>query len=145
MKACWRDERVSYRGEFVRFEALGVAPKPAQGTIPIWIGGHTPRALRRVAELGDGWHAAFPSAAKMKASLADLATACRKVGRDLGSLTISARLGLPARQDADSLLREIHDLAELGVSHVILESRVRDLDDMVAIYEKFAGEIRPRV
>jgi len=145
MKSCWRDERVSHRGEFVRFEGLGVAPKPATGTIPIWIGGHTPRALRRVAALGDGWHAAFPSAAKMKAGLADLAAACRQVGRDLSSLTISARVGLPARQDTDALVHEIHELAELGVSHVILESRVRDLDDMTAIYEKFARETRPRI
>jgi alkanesulfonate monooxygenase SsuD/methylene tetrahydromethanopterin reductase-like flavin-dependent oxidoreductase (luciferase family) len=122
-----------------------VAPKPAHGTIPVWIGGHTPRALRRVAELGDGWHAAFPSAAKMKAGLADLATACRQVGRDMGSLTISARLGLPARQDRDALVREIRELAALGVSHVILESRVRDLDDMTAIYETFARETRPLI
>ncbi len=145
MKACWRDERVSHWGEFLNFEALGVAPKPAQGTIPIWIGGHTPRALRRVAALGDGWHAAFPNATKMKTGLADLATACREVGRDVASLTISARLGLPARQDVETLVREIRDLADLGVSHVILESRVRDLDDMVAIYEKFARDTRPRV
>src|SRR5436853_3422327 len=114
MKACWRDERVSYRGQFVRFEALGVAPKPAQGTIPVWIGGHTPRALRRVAELGDGWHAAFPSAAQMKTGLADLATACRTVGRDLKSLTISARLGLPARQDSDAHVGAIRELPDLG-------------------------------
>jgi alkanesulfonate monooxygenase SsuD/methylene tetrahydromethanopterin reductase-like flavin-dependent oxidoreductase (luciferase family) len=145
MKACWRDERVSHRGEFLHFEALGVAPKPAQGTIPIWIGGHTPRALRRVAALGDGWHAAFPNATKMKTGLADIATACREVGRDAASLTISARLGLPARQDVETLVREIRDLADLGVNHVILESRVRDLDDMVAIYEKFARDTRPRV
>jgi len=145
MKACWRDERVSHRGQFVRFEALGVAPKPAQGTIPVWIGGHTTRALRRVAELGDGWHAAFPSAANMKTGLADLASACRTVGRDLKSLTISARLGLPARQDADALVGEIRELADLGVSHLILESRVRDLDDMIAIYEKFASVVRPRL
>src|SRR6059058_2936105 len=98
-----------------------VAPKPAPRTIPVWIGGHTPRALRRVAELGDGWHAAFPSAAQMKSGLADLATACRTVGRDLKSLTLSARLGLPARQDADALVGEIRELADLGVSHLILE------------------------
>jgi len=145
MKACWRDERVSHRGEFFRFEALGVAPKPARGAIPIWIGGHTSRALRRVAELGDGWHAAFPSAEKMRAGLADLATACRKAGRDVTSLTISARMGLPARQDADALVSEIRDLAGLGVNHVILESRVRDLDDLTAIYEKFAKDVRPRI
>jgi alkanesulfonate monooxygenase SsuD/methylene tetrahydromethanopterin reductase-like flavin-dependent oxidoreductase (luciferase family) len=145
MKSCWRDERVSHRGEFVRFEGLGVAPKPAQGTIPIWIGGHSPRALRRVAELGDGWHAAFPTAAQMKAGIAELAKACRQVGRDLSSLTVSARIGLPAREDADALVREIAELAELGVSHLILESRVRDLEDMTAIYEKFARDIRPRL
>jgi probable F420-dependent oxidoreductase len=145
MKACWRDERVAHRGEFFRLEGLGVAPKPAHGTIPVWIGGHTPRALRRVAELGDGWHAAFPSVPKMKAGLADLATACRKAGRDVASLTISARVGLPARQDAEALVREMRDLAALGVSHVVLESRVRDLDDLTAIYEKFAHDVRPRV
>jgi len=145
MKACWRDERVGHRGEFFRFEALGVVPKPARGAIPVWIGGHTPRALRRVAELGDGWHAAFPSAEKMRAGLADLETACRKTGRDPKSLAISARMGLPARQDAGALVAEIRDLAGLGVSHVILESRVRDLDDLTAIYEKFAKEVRPRI
>ena len=75
----------------------------------------------------------------------DLATACRQVGRDMGSLTISARLGLPARQDRDALVREIRELAALGVSHVILESRVRDLDDMTAIYETFARETRPSI
>jgi len=133
MRACWTEERVSFRGEFFRVEDVACFPRPRR-PIPVWIGGHTPRALRRVAELGDGWHAAFPSAEKMKAGLADLATACRKAGRHVESLTISARVGLPARQDADALVREIRELAALGVSHVILESRVRDLDDLTAIY-----------
>jgi probable F420-dependent oxidoreductase len=145
MQACWRHERVAHRGEFFRFDALGVTPKPARGAIPVWIGGHSPRALRRAAELGDGWHAAFPSPEKMKAGLADLATACRKAGRDVAALTISARVGLPARQNAAALIREIRDLAALGVSHVVLESRVRDLEDLTAIYMKFATEVRPRV
>src|SRR5262249_9056972 len=118
---------------------------PARGPIPVWIGGHTARALRRVAELGDGWHAAFPSAEKMKVRLADLATACRKAGRAVESLTLSARVGLPARPAADPLAAATRGLAALGVSHVILETRVRDLDDMTAIYEKFAQEVRPRV
>src|SRR5438128_6548895 len=145
MRACWRDERVSHRGRFFNFPEIGVAPKPARGTIPIWIGGHTPRAMRRVAELGDGWHAAFPSAEKLKSGLAELAAACRTAGRDLKSLTLSARLGVPARYDADALVREIRALAELGVRHLVLESRVRDLADMIQIYERFAAEVRGRV
>src|SRR6058998_1167472 len=145
MRACWRDERAVHAGEFFRFDALACRPAPVRGTIPIWIGGHTPRALRRVAELGDGWHAAFPSAEKLKGGLAELAAACRTAGRDLKSLTLSARLGVPARYDPDALVREIRALAELGVRHLVLESRVRDLADMIQIYERFAAEVRGRV
>ena len=145
MRACWREERVEHRGEFLSFEPVGMAPKPAQGTIPIWIGGHTPRALQRVAELGDGWHAAFTSAAEMKKSMGDLAEACRRAGRTPASLTISARLGLPARQDADPLVAELRALQELGVGHVILESRIRDLEDLTAIYTRFAKDVRPKI
>ena len=100
--ACWKDERVSFKGEFFAFENLGVRPRPAAGTIPIWIGGHTERALRRVVTLGDGWHAAFPSADKLTTGIADLKTACSKAGRDPATLTISARLGLPARKSAEA-------------------------------------------
>lgn len=145
MRACWAGERVEHRGEFWRFPPVAALPRPAKGTVPIWIGGHTPRALRRVAELGDGWHAAFPSAEKMKSAVADLETACRKAGRDPKSLTLSARLGLPAKQEAGALVREIRALAAIGVSHLILESRARDLADMLQIYERFATDVRAKL
>ncbi len=145
MRACWAGEHVEHRGEFWRFPPFASLPRPARGKVPIWIGGHTERALRRVAELGDGWHAAFPSAEKMKAGLQALEAACRRAGREPKSLTISARVGLPAKQEADALLREIRGLAELGVSHVILESRARDLADLTQIYEKFVKDVRGKL
>ena len=145
MRACWKDERVSFKGEFFAFENLGVRPRPAAGTIPIWIGGHTERALRRVATLGDGWHAAFPSADKLAAGIADLKKACVKAGRDASTLTISARVGLPARKTADESIAELRALRDLGVHHVILESRMRDLPEMTQTYERFAKDVRPRV
>jgi probable F420-dependent oxidoreductase len=145
MRACWAGERVEHRGEFWSFPPFASLPRPVRGKVPIWIGGHTPRALRRVAELGDGWHAAFPSAEKMKAGVGDLEAACRTAGRDMKSLTLSARLGLPAKQEAGALVGEIKALAGLGVSHVILESRARDLADMTSIYEKFAQDVRSKL
>ena len=145
MRSCWKDERVSFKGEFFAFENLGVRPRPAAGTIPIWIGGHTERALKRVVTLGDGWHAAFPSADKLAAGIAELKKACAKAGRDPATLTISARLGLPARKSADELVTELGALRDLGVAHVILESRMRDLPEMTATYERFAKDVRPRV
>src|SRR5574341_697016 len=145
MRKCWAGERVEWKGEFFTFPAFAAVPRPANGTIPVWIGGHTPRALRRVAELGDGWHAAFASAAEMQKGIAALTEACKRAGRDAASLTLSARLGLPARHDAAALVGELRALRDLGVSHVVLESRIRDLEDLTAIYERFANDVRGKI
>jgi probable F420-dependent oxidoreductase len=145
MRACWKDARVRFKGEFFAFDDVGVRPRPAAGTIPIWIGGHTERALKRVVTLGDGWHAAFPSVDKMRDGIAELTKACAREGRDPATLTISARVGLPARKSADELIAELRALRDLGVHHVILESRMRDIPEMTATYERFAREVRPQL
>jgi probable F420-dependent oxidoreductase len=144
MRACWSDERAAFAGDFFRFEAVGCRPRPAHGTIPIWIGGHTDRALRRVVELGDGWHAAFPRRDDMAEALTRLRGACAKAGRDPASLTISARMGLSAKQPAAGTLAEVRALRDLGVDHLILEPGVRDADTMTSVIERFA-ELRTRL
>lgn len=45
----------SYAGSHHRFEGMLVDPCGAQADVPIWLGGRTPRSLRRALELGDGW------------------------------------------------------------------------------------------
>jgi probable F420-dependent oxidoreductase len=56
MRKLWTEERSSHRGEFASFAGIASYPKPAQrGGIPVWFGGESPPALRRVAEYGDGW------------------------------------------------------------------------------------------
>lgn len=53
----WTAERPTYDGAHVRFSNVLFAPKPAPGAQPpLWIGGESPAALRRVARLGDGWY-----------------------------------------------------------------------------------------
>jgi probable F420-dependent oxidoreductase len=145
MRACWRDDRVSFRGQFFTLDEVGCRPRPVNGTIPIWIGGHTDRALARVATLGDGWHAAFPTPRALGEALARLRDACAKVGRDPATVTISARLGLPARRPAADVLADLRALRDLGVAHVILETRMRDVAEMTDTYERFASEVRPRI
>jgi probable F420-dependent oxidoreductase len=56
MRKLWREERSSYSGEFVRFSGVRSFPKPVNPRgIPVWFGGESEPALRRVAEYGDGW------------------------------------------------------------------------------------------
>ncbi|MGW0041423.1 LLM class F420-dependent oxidoreductase [Rhodococcus sp. NPDC003348] len=44
-----------YHGEFYDFAEMVVEPHAVQDRMPLWIGGRTPRSLRRAIELGDGW------------------------------------------------------------------------------------------
>ena len=55
MRRLWRDDHSSYHGEFLSFENVRSYPKPAQKKLPIWFGGESGPAIRRVAEYGDGW------------------------------------------------------------------------------------------
>ena len=56
MQALWREERPSFRGEWISFEASSFEPKPAQeGGPPLTIGGLSDAAIRRAATKGDGW------------------------------------------------------------------------------------------
>ena len=145
MRTCWAEERAAFAGEFFRFGPVGCRPRPAHGTIPIWIGGHTDRAFRRVVELGDGWHAAFPKRTDMAAALTRLRDACAKAGRDPKTLTISARMGLPGKQPLEDTLAEIRALRDLGVDHLILEPAVRDASTMAPDIERFATDVRPHL
>src|SRR5713101_6652782 len=57
-KALWTEDNPSFTGEYFRFSDIGFAPKPVQKPHPpIWVGGDSPGAFRRVVTLGDGWHA----------------------------------------------------------------------------------------
>jgi alkanesulfonate monooxygenase SsuD/methylene tetrahydromethanopterin reductase-like flavin-dependent oxidoreductase (luciferase family) len=55
-KALWTEEDPSFEGKYCHVSDVGFSPKPAQKPHPpIWIGGHSGPALRRAAELEDGW------------------------------------------------------------------------------------------
>lgn len=47
-------EEVEFAGAHFTYRGPGVLPRPAK-PIPFWTGGHSPAAIRRTAELGDGW------------------------------------------------------------------------------------------
>jgi probable F420-dependent oxidoreductase len=157
MRACWRDAQTAHHGRFFSFDDVGAFPKPTRGDIPILIGGHTPRALRRVVQHGDGWHAAFITPAALEADLARLKDECARQRRPYEQLAISVRAGLSVRQSPlgpdrkplqgsrDQILADLTAFRDLGVESILLETRYRDLAEMLGIYETFARELRPHI
>ncbi|HEU5308131.1 MAG TPA: TIGR03619 family F420-dependent LLM class oxidoreductase, partial [Acidimicrobiia bacterium] len=53
----WREQRASFDGDGLRFEAIHQMPKPAQpGGVPIWVSGRVnANVARRLARFGSAW------------------------------------------------------------------------------------------
>ena len=52
LRRLWTERSVTYEGPSERVPGAGLAPLPIQRPIPIWFGGTSERALRRVGRLG---------------------------------------------------------------------------------------------
>ena len=162
-KALWTQDPASFHGEFYRFEAIRCLPHPVQKPHPpIWIGGHSKAALRRVARLGDGWHpvGANPAAPlrppELRALLAELHGLTEAEGRDPSTLTISYKAPIydagqgvdggaerrPFSGSPQAIAADIGVFAGLGVSELIFDFRSESLAESLDRMARFAPLIR---
>ena len=144
-KALWTEDNPNFQGEFYKIQNLGFAPKP-KPLPPIWVGGDSPGALKRVVTLGDGWHATSKTPSQFAEALGRLKTAADKAGRRLETIELSLRLSL-----SDDLLGKgpqavvdlLGEYQRLGLQHVVLEFRRDDLKRMLEILDVVTKSIRP--
>ncbi len=162
-KALWTQDPASYRGEFYRFEAVRCLPHPVQKPHPpIWVGGHSRAALRRVARLGDGWHPVGANPAvplrppELRALLDELGRLTEAEGRDPSTLTISYKAPVyDPSQDVDggaerrpfsgseqAITDDVATFARLGVSELIFDFRSESLAASLDRMERFAPILR---
>ena len=55
MRRLWTEPVVTFDGRYHQVTAAGLNPLPVQRPIPIWIGGSAEPALKRAAEIADGF------------------------------------------------------------------------------------------
>ena len=128
MRALWSQERASFDGRFVSFRDVFCRPRPADGRIPIIVGGDTRAAARRAGRVGDGY---FPARAASDELLDDMRRAAVEAGRDPAQIEITV--------SAPTEAAEIEALARRGVARVAvpvssaagLPAQVRTPDDVL--------------
>ena len=148
-KALWTMDDPSFSGDFYRFRDLGFAPKPVQKPHPpIWVGGDSDGAFRRVATFGDGWHATSKTPAQLRDALDRLRGAADTAGRRFETIKLSLRFGLTddlIGQGPQAVVDALAAYKKLGLTHVLLEFRRDDLGRMLEILDLVTTTIRPAV
>jgi probable F420-dependent oxidoreductase len=162
-KTLWTRSPASFEGRFYRFADLQCLPLPVQKPHPpIWVGGHSPAALRRAARYGDGWHpvganAAVPlRPAELRASLDELSRLTEAAGRDPKALTISYKAPVydapqataegerrPFSGTPAQILDDVETYARLGVSELIFDFRSERLEETLERMERLAALVKP--
>jgi probable F420-dependent oxidoreductase len=82
LRKFWSGEPASHDGRFFRFKGVPMQPPPRQpGGPPIWCGGRSDAALRRVGRSTDGWMSYVVTPDMFRQGLAKIAAAAEEAGR----------------------------------------------------------------
>ena len=138
MKRLWQDEVSEFHGEFYDLPACTQYPKPVQGpNPPIIFGGESEAALRRVAEVGDGWYGFGLEPDTAAAHIAHLIELLEANGRTRADVTISVcpKFVLPHTREL------VEKFEEAGAEQVIFVMGARDADDCVRRMDLLAREV----
>ena len=167
-KTLWTEDDPRFSGQYANFQNIIFLPKPTQRPHPpLWIGGESPAALRRVVALGDAWYPIgsnpqFPldSVERYAQALARLRQAASDAKRDPASIDLSywapwyrdghvetlpdGKRRLFTGSDAE-VAQDVRALGTLGVRHLLFSFVRRNLEDSLAAMGRFAEKVLPLV
>jgi probable F420-dependent oxidoreductase len=157
VRAALADEFSTRAGEVWAYGEVGVAPRPVQRQVPIWVGGSSAAALRRAAERGDGWLPQGPPEGGMSAGIARLQEMREVAGRAAEPFTVGALSGpLYVGEPRWDIGRAVHGspeqvagflrvLAGFGVDQIQVTFRSRDVHELHDQLRVFGAEVAPLV
>lgn len=124
LRLLWTEPIVNFEGNYHCIHGAGINPLPIQRPIPIWFGGDTPQALRRMARLGDGWICRLTSGPDQIMHIQEqvfmIHEQMRTFGRDARKFGLEGHLRLD--KSPDTLTAEIQCWREIGATHLALRT-----------------------
>jgi probable F420-dependent oxidoreductase len=137
LRAALGRRQPSYRGPHYAFADVIVDPCAVQPHMPIWIGGRSPRSLRRALELADGWDP-FGLDRRQLAEMLDRARQSKHWRDDFDVvLSPEAPLALDEQQQTADTLGAFE---ALGATAMNLRFRHSSLGHYLETLERFAND-----
>lgn len=110
LRKLWRPGMAEHHGRFFDIPRMQMSPSPAR-SVPIYVGGASPAAFRRSAQLADGWLGTGTDPEQASRDLAELARLRAEAGRAREPFEAIVPLNTPP--DAD-VLRRLEDQGAHG-------------------------------
>jgi probable F420-dependent oxidoreductase len=161
LRAYWTDAHVSFTGTHYRANEMAMEPKsPQGGKLPIWIGGASEAALRRVGRLGDGWLASrVTDAADGTKAIDTIRRHAEAAGRDPKTLGLQSMVAPPPRDaegkrfyaEHDRVVARAAELQDMGFHGIainataIFQAGARSVDAMANELGALHGKLRKAV
>ncbi len=137
LRALWTTPSVSFDGTFDVVTGAGLAPLPVQRPIPIWIGGASDPAYRRIGRLADGWFPMIRPGDALDRAMDTIREAAEGAGRSPAAIGMEGRVAWdPA--DPDRFARQVARWSAAGASHLTIDTMntgQRTVDDHIAALE----------
>lgn len=122
MRRLWTEPSVTFEGKYHRVTAAGLNPLPVQRPIPIWIGASAEPAIKRAAEMADGYFPQRPLEGGWPATFEKIRAWMRAAGRDPASLGVDARVNTSSG-GPDDWRKQADDWRALGgVTHLTVNT-----------------------
>jgi probable F420-dependent oxidoreductase len=159
-KCLWTEELPEYNGRFHEISGITFEPKPVNGSIPIWVGGHSRRAIRRTVHYGDAWHPTRQTPEYVAEMLPYLRSYAQQRGRNPDEITISLKRGLHFTDlgfaeggnpeaagrlcgTTQEVIDDIKYCESLGIGQVTFDFRSADFSECIAVIENLAQRVVP--
>jgi len=161
LRASWGETRLDFAGRHYRAVAMAMEPKPPQGRrLPLWIGGNSEAAYRRVGRLGDGWLASrVTDAASAKEAIGRIHRFAEEAGRDPAAIGLQSMVAPPPRDaagktfyaDHDRVVARVAALRDMGFQWVavnataVFQAGARSVDAMLDALGSLHARLRAEV
>lgn len=156
LKAIWTTNPVEFRGKFYNIPKSYINPKPVQKPHPpIYLGAFVPAALKRLANVADGWNPVFLPIPVMEQMFGSIKQMAKEAGRDPASLAMVVHAILELNDKPlgkeraifsgsfEQITDDVRGCAKIGVSEIFFDPAFshggQSLDRWLSLLDQLKG------
>lgn len=148
LEALWSPDPIKHDGRFWNISEGQFQPKPKQDKPPLYLGGFTPAAFRRIGRRADGWLGVALPPDMLRRTIDTIRTYAEEAGRGpvRTVLRVNPKLadepGGPTTGPIEHICSYLHEVADLGVeeSFVDLQFTTREVPELLDAAARIRAE-----